>query len=170
MAQRKRYQVPRHPADKPPLPKALNGGNLIQGRLGLTQRAKPRVKWPVGSKRNKEAAGRAVKELESALASKKPTGATPTEKEVAKAKELRSALQSGRAEAKPEAKLLDLGPPLRGLDIIQPNTRTVRRLEIQAANDAIKKSLRESKGRRAEAKAKGRAYKARQGTPRTGGR
>jgi len=93
----------------------------------------------------------------------------PTKKSVAKAKELRSALKSGRAEAKPGAKLLDLGPPLRGLDIIQPNPRTVRRLEIQDTNEAIKKSLRQSKGRRAEAKAKGRAYKARSSS-RSGGR
>ncbi len=93
----------------------------------------------------------------------------PTNKSVTKAKELRSALKSGRAEAKPGAKLLDLGPPLRGLDIILPNPRVQRRLEVSATNQAIKKSLRESKGRRAEAKAKGRAYKARNSS-RSGGR
>jgi len=99
----------------------------------------------------------------------------PTEKEVKKAKELREALESGRAEAKPGAKLLDLGPPLQTniSEMAIPNPRMVRRVEIQAANDAIKKSLRKSEKRRAEAKKKGRAYK-RSRTPRpahrTGGR
>ncbi len=93
----------------------------------------------------------------------------PTNKSVTKAKELRAALKSGRAEAKPGAKLLDLGPPLRGGDIILPSARVQRRLEVSATNQAIKKSLRQSKGRRAEAKAKGRAYKARSSS-RSGGR
>lgn len=78
----------------------------------------------------------------------------PTNKSVAKAKELRSALKSGRAEAKPGAKLLDLGRPLRFGEIAGP--RLIRRLEIQDTNEAIKKSLRQSKGRRAKARSKPR--------------
>jgi len=100
----------------------------------------------------------------------------PTAKSVKKAKRLRLVLATRRAEAKPGAKLFDLGPPLTGLaEIAGP--RMIRRLEIQDANEAIKKSLRESKGRRAEAKAKGRAYKKRlkprsshRSTSRSGGR
>ena len=93
------------------------------------------------------------------LGNLKPRPKKPTEKDVKKAKELRAALESGRAEAKPGAKLLDLGPPLTlGIpEMTVPNPRMVRRIEVQAANDAIKKSLRESKERRAKAKAKGRA-------------
>ncbi len=104
----------------------------------------------------KEAPGRPMPVLKAGELPKKPT-----EKEVKKAKELREALESGRAEAKPGAKLLDLGPPLTATmrEMVVPNPRMVRRVEIQAANDAIKKSLRESKKRRAEAKEKGRAYK-----------
>jgi len=95
------------------------------------------------------------------LGNLKPRPKKPTEKDVKKAKELRAALESGRAEAKPGAKLLDLGPPLTlGIpEMTVPNPRMVRRIEIQAANDAIKKSLRESKGRRAAAKESGRASK-----------
>ena len=78
----------------------------------------------------------------------------PTNKSVTKAKDLRAALKSGRAEAKPGAKLLDLGPPLRFREIAGP--RLVRRLEIQDTNEAIKKSLRQSKGRRAKARSKNR--------------
>jgi len=105
-----------------------------------------------------------------------PAGETPkkpTEKDVKKAKELRKALESGRAEAKPGAKL-DLGPPLQtNLEMVVPSPRMVRRVEIQAANEAIKKSLRESKKRRAAAKRKGRESKRKRVqrvTTRTGGR
>jgi hypothetical protein len=113
------------------------------------------------------AVGRAVRRVGDALEGKSPRlppvvkaerKKEPTEKQVKKAKELRVALESGRAEAKPGAKLLDLGPPLSEIrELYVPNPRMVRRVEIQAANDAIKKSLRESKERRAAAKKKGRA-------------
>jgi len=112
------------------------------------------------------AAGRALRRVSETDLSKTPPmmkagerPKKPTEKDVKKAKELRAVLESGRAEAKPGAKLLDLGPPLQlGIqELTVPNPRMGRRIEIQAANDAIKKSLRESKERRAAAKKKGRA-------------
>jgi len=115
------------------------------------------------------AAGRAMRRVGEALEGKSPRlppvlkaerKKEPTEKEVKKAKELRVALESGRAEAKPGAKLLDLGPPLSEIrEMVVPNPRMGRRIEIQAANDAIKKSLRESKERRAKAKESGRESK-----------
>jgi len=74
-------------------------------------------------------------------------------------RQLTDALESGRAEAKPGAKVeLGMGVPVG---------------EAARAARAITKSLRASAPRRAAAKAKGRAYKARKATrtpTRTGGR
>ncbi len=85
----------------------------------------------------------------------------PTNKTKQKANKRRSSvrqltevLESGKAEAKPGAKLEFSGVPI---------------LEAQRAGKAVQKSLRASAPRRAAAKAKGRAYKART-AKRSGGR